>query len=72
VRKALTQEQYNQLQNLQQQVGVSQTQIDYLSQYKGILQDVGLSEKASTQVIQDNLNAKQQELDLQKLIADYI
>lgn len=72
VRKALTQEQYNQLQNLQREVGVEQTRIDYLSQYQTILTKIGLSENSSTQVIQDNLNAKQQEVELQKTIADYI
>lgn len=72
VRKALTQEQYISLQEMQQQVGVAQTKIDYLEQYKTILQDIGISENASTQVVQDNLEAKKEQLDLQRIIADYI
>ena len=72
VRKALTQEQYNELMQMQQKVGVAQTEIDRLEQYRKILQDNKISEQASVQVIQDNLNAKQQELDLQKAIADYM
>lgn len=72
IRKALTQQQYNRLQSLQQEIAIEQTKIDNLSQYKNILNSLNIDENASSQIIQDHLEYKQQELDLQKLIADYI
>ena len=72
VRKALTQEQYNQLQQLQRQVGTEQTKIDYLNQYSNLLKQIGLSENTSAKSAQDYANYKKSQLDLQKQLYSYI
>lgn len=59
VRKALTQEQYNYLQGLQRQIGIQQTKIDYLSQYKNIGDQIFSDINASTAEFEEQLKVQQ-------------
>lgn len=72
VRKGLTNEQYNELQTLQQKIGIHQNELDYLSQYKTILKDSGLSEEASLQTVKDLNDYKKNELNLQQQLLSYM
>ena len=72
VRKALTQEQYNQLQGLQQQVGVAQTQIDNLEKYKTISLQILDTENASVQEYQQRLSIEQQTLQEEQQLANEV
>ena len=72
VRKALTQEQYNQLQNLQREVGVEQTRIDYLEQYKTIALNILDAEDASTREFQERLAIQQQTLQVEEKRANAV
>ena len=72
VRKALTQEQYNQLQELQRQVGVEQTRIDYLEQYKTIALNILDTEDASTREFQERLAIQQQTLQAEEKRANAV
>lgn len=72
IRKALTQEQYNQLQNLQREVGVEQTRIDYLEQYKTIALNILDTEDASTREFQERLVIQQQTLQAEEERANVV
>ena len=66
VRKALTQQQYNELQNLQKQVGQLQTKIDYLNQYKEIAKKILDDENASVAVFEERLKEEKNILEIDK------
>ena len=66
VRKALTQEEYNQLTQLQNKVGLLQNQIDYINSYKQNLKEAGVNEEASYDYITRRLNAEKELLQIYK------
>ena len=66
VRKALTQEQYNELQNLQRQIGIDQTKLDYLNEYKTIGRQILDNEDATTVEFQARLAEEKEQLQIKK------
>ena len=64
VRKALNQEQYNQIVKMQQKVGLLQTEIDDINKYTQYLKKAEVSENASLEYIQRRLTAEQEVLDV--------
>lgn len=66
VRKALTQEQYNELQNLQRQIGIDQTKLDYLNEYKTIGRQLLDNENATTVEFQARLAEEKEQLQIKK------
>lgn len=75
IRKALTQEQYNQVQQAQRQIGLQQTQVDYIESYKQNLKEAGINQESTLGVVErqrDNLESvialtKDVKIDLQEI-----
>ena len=66
VRKALTQQQYNQLTKIQSKVGLLQNEIDYINTYKEDLKKVNVDEQSSLEYLKRRLKSEQETLTTYK------
>ena len=66
VRKGLTSEQYNYLQQLQREIGIEQTRLESLESYKKIAQDILYNEEASIAEFQARLDIEKQNLEIEE------
>lgn len=72
VRKALTSEQYNELTAEQQKIGLLEQEIQETTNYGKLLKGIDLTEKDSTQTITNRIEFKQQEVQVQKNLLEYL
>ena len=66
VRQGLSSEQYNELTNLQAQVGLEEDRIQYLSEYKNIAVEILDYEYATTRDFQERLNIEKENLQIRQ------
>ena len=72
VRSALTEEQYNELTNEQQKIGLLEQQIEEIQSYSIYLQANNLSEQSSAGILKSNVDIKKQELKAQQDLLRYL
>ena len=72
VRGALTSEQYNELTAEQQKIGLLEQQIQEITNYGTLLKGIDLTEKDSTQTIANRIEFKEQEVQFQKNLLEYL
>lgn len=72
VRKALTSEQYNELTAEQQKIGLLEQEIQETTNYGKLLKGIDLTEKDSTQTITNRIEFKQQEVQAQRNLLEYL
>lgn len=72
IRKLLTSEEYNDLTNHQQKIGALTQEITEIKNYGELLKGIGLREGDSSQTIENRIINKQEELNCQKDLLEYL